>query len=130
MGTGQPAPSDHRVILGNTGQNVLGLGVGAVATFAAQVVMTRELGEASFGVVTFTTQFAFIAAAASRFGMDVANVRLVAILVGARRGGPNRDLVRRSASIAAAVSIAFAVGRLVSRLPGWPTVRLDVEGRR
>ena len=73
---------DQRVILGNTGQNVLGLAIGAVATFAAQVIMTRRLGDGGFGVVTVTTQFAFIAAAATRFGMDVANVRLVAILVG------------------------------------------------
>ena len=28
--------SDQRVILGNTGQNVLGLAIGAVATFAAR----------------------------------------------------------------------------------------------
>ena len=74
--------SDHRVIVGQTGQNVLGLAIGAVATFAAQVLMTRTLGDEAFGVVTLTTQAAFIAAAATRFGMDVANVRLVAILAG------------------------------------------------
>ena len=73
---------DQRVILGNTGKNVLGLAIGASATFAAQVIMTNRLGDQGFGIVTLTTQFAFIAAAATRFGMDVANVRLVAILVG------------------------------------------------
>ena len=77
-----PGGSDQRVILGNTGQNVLGLAIGALATFAAQVIMTQRLGDRAYGVVTLTTQFAFIAAAATRFGMDVANVRLVAILVG------------------------------------------------
>jgi len=58
---------DQRNILGNTGQNVLGLAIGALATFAAQVLMTRALGAQEFGVVTMTTQFAFIAAAATRF---------------------------------------------------------------
>jgi O-antigen/teichoic acid export membrane protein len=100
--------SDHRTILGNTGQNVLGLGIGAVALFAAQVLMTNTLGDQAFGVVTLTTQFAFIAAAATRFGMDVADVRLVAILVGREQSGRARGLVARSVLIAAAVSIPFA----------------------
>ncbi|MGQ0670739.1 MAG: lipopolysaccharide biosynthesis protein, partial [Actinomycetota bacterium] len=100
---------DQRNILGNTGQNVLGLGIGALATFAAQVLMTNILGADAFGIVTFTTQFAFIAAAASRFGMDVANVRLVAILVGRGENGRVRRLVSRSAWIALAVSGVFAV---------------------
>ena len=39
------ATSDQRIILGNTGQNVLGLAIGAVATFAAQVIMTNALGD-------------------------------------------------------------------------------------
>ena len=101
--------SDQRVILGNTGQNVLGLAIGAAATFAAQVIMTRRLGDRSFGIVTLTTQFAFIAAAATRFGMDVANVRLVAILVGRAEAARSRTLVRRAGLIATAVSVPFAV---------------------
>ncbi|MGH2525484.1 MAG: lipopolysaccharide biosynthesis protein, partial [Actinomycetota bacterium] len=100
---------DQRIILGNTGQNVLGLAIGAVATFAAQVIITRRLGDEGFGVVTLTTQFAFIAAAATRFGMDVANVRLVAILVGRAQAARARGLVRRSAAIAAAISVPFGV---------------------
>ncbi|HSL15555.1 MAG TPA: oligosaccharide flippase family protein, partial [Actinomycetota bacterium] len=96
---------DQRNILGNTGQNVLGLAVGAVATFVAQVLMTNALGAGRFGVVTLTTQFAFIAAAGTRFGMDVANVRLVAILMGRGESGRVRGLVRRSAAIAAVVSV-------------------------
>jgi O-antigen/teichoic acid export membrane protein len=98
---------DQRIILGNTGQNVLGLAIGALATFAAQVIFTRSLGDEGFGVVTLTTQFAFIAAAATRFGMDVANVRLVAILVGRSQAARARGLVRRSAAIAAAISVPF-----------------------
>jgi O-antigen/teichoic acid export membrane protein len=101
--------SDHRVIVGQTGQNVLGLAIGAVATFAAQVLITNALGDEAFGVVTLTTQAAFIAAAATRFGMDVANVRLVAILAGRYVAALARGLVRRSVGIAAAVSVPFSV---------------------
>jgi O-antigen/teichoic acid export membrane protein len=103
---------DQRVILGNTGQNVLGLGIGALATFAAQVIMTNRLGDRGFGIVTLTTQFAFIAAAATRFGMDVANVRLVAILVGRGQSSRSRGLVRRAVAIATVVSIPFAIAAL------------------
>ncbi len=104
-----PRGSDQRVILGNTGQNVLGLAIGAVATFAAQVIMTQRLGDRAYGIVTVTTQFAFIAAAATRFGMDVANVRLVAILVGRNEAAHSRALVRRGAMIASGVSVPFAL---------------------
>ncbi len=103
------AGSDQRVIVGQTGQNVLGLAVGAAATFAATVMMSNRLGKSAFGVVTLTTQFAFVAAAATRFGMDVANVRLVAILVGSARSARARGLVRRSTIIAAIVSITFGI---------------------
>jgi O-antigen/teichoic acid export membrane protein len=99
--------ADQRVIVGQTGQNVVGLAVGAAATFAAQVLMSNRLGQEAFGVVTLATQFAFVAAAATRFGMDVANVRLVSILVGSARGGRARGLVRRSTWIAAVVSVGF-----------------------
>jgi O-antigen/teichoic acid export membrane protein len=109
--------ADQRNILGNTGQNVLGLGIGAAATFVAQVLMTRTLGDERYGVVTLTTQFAFIAAAATRFGMDVANVRLVAILVGRGENGRVRSLVRRSAVIAGAVSLAFGIASFLAS--GW-----------
>ena len=110
-------PGDQRVILGNTGQNVLGLAIGAIATFGANVIMTNRLGDEGFGVVTLTTQFAFIAAAATRFGMDVANVRLVAILAGRGQAARARGLVRRSALIAAAVSIP--IGVVVFLLAPW-----------
>ncbi len=119
---------DQRIILGNTGQNVLGLAIGALATFAAQVIITRRLGDEGFGVVTLTTQFAFIAAAATRFGMDVANVRLVAILVGRAQAARARGLVRRSAAIAAAISVPVGVAvfllapRLAEAFSGRPDV--------
>lgn len=120
--------ADQRTILGNTGQNVLGLAIGALATFAAQVLMTNVLGDQSFGIVTLTTQFAFIAAAATRFGMDVANVRLVAILAGRGETARARGMVNRSVLIAAAVSIPFAAlvfaaaGLLAERFSALPDV--------
>ncbi|MGH2680555.1 MAG: MATE family efflux transporter [Actinomycetota bacterium] len=109
--------SDQRVIVGQTGQNVLGLAIGAVATFAAQVLITNSLGDQAFGVVTLTTQAAFIAAAATRFGMDVANVRLVAILAGRGEVARARGLVRRSLLIAAAVSVPLAAAAFLAS--GW-----------
>jgi O-antigen/teichoic acid export membrane protein len=107
--TTSPVRSDQRIIVGQTGQNILGLAIGALATFSAQVIMTNRLGDRSFGIVTVTTQFAFIAAAATRFGMDVANVRLVAILAGRGWLARTRGLVRRSAAIATAISLPFAI---------------------
>jgi O-antigen/teichoic acid export membrane protein len=115
--------SDQRLIVGQTGQNVLGLGIGAVATFAAQVLITNALGDQAFGVVTLTTQAAFVAAAATRFGMDVANVRLIAILAGRGQVVRARGLVRRSAAIAAAVSVPFAALAFVSA--GWLAERFS-----
>ena len=80
--------------------------------------MTRRLGDEGFGIVTLTTQFAFIAAAATRFGMDVANVRLVAILVGRMTGGalarPRAPGGHRSRP---SVSIPFAI--VVLALSPW-----------
>jgi len=100
---------DQRDILGGAGQNVIGLAAGVLTTFATQVIMTRGLGPALFGVVTLTTQFAFIASTATRFGMDVANVRLVAILVGRGESGRTRPLVRTSAIIAGVISVLVGV---------------------
>jgi O-antigen/teichoic acid export membrane protein len=100
---------DQRDILGGAGQNVIGLVAGVLATFVTQIVMTRTLGASIFGVVTVATQFAFIASAATRFGMDVANVRLVAILQGQGLRDRMRGLVRKSAAIALVVSGVAAV---------------------
>jgi O-antigen/teichoic acid export membrane protein len=109
--------SDQRLIVGQTGQNVLGLGIGAIATFVAQVLITNALGDQAFGVVTLTTQGAFVAAAATRFGMDVANVRLIAILEGRGQVARARGLVRRSTAITLAVSIPVAAIAYASA--GW-----------
>ena len=109
--------ADQRDILGGAGQNVIGLAAGVLATFVTQIVMTRTLGASIFGVVTVTTQFAFIASTATRFGMDVANVRLVAILVVRGEQGRVRPLVRKSAIVSTVVSVA--VGLVVFLLASW-----------
>jgi O-antigen/teichoic acid export membrane protein len=109
--------ADQRDILGGAGQNVVGLAAGVLATFVTQIVMTRTLGASIFGIVTVTTQFAFIASTATRFGMDVANVRLVAILVGRGEPGRVRPLVRKSAVISGVVSVS--VGLVIFALAGW-----------
>jgi O-antigen/teichoic acid export membrane protein len=101
--------ADQRDILGGAGQNVIGLAAGVLATFATQVIMTRALGSSLFGVVTVTTQFAFIASTATRFGMDVANVRLIAILMGRGEAGRVRPLVRKSVAIAGTASLVVAL---------------------
>src|SRR5207247_10788106 len=108
---------DQRGIIGGAGQNVVGLAAGVLATFVTQIVMTRTLGPSIFGVVTVATQFAFIASTATRFGMDVANVRLVAILVGRGEQGRVRRLVTKSAVISGVVSVVVAV--IVFGLAGW-----------
>jgi O-antigen/teichoic acid export membrane protein len=112
---------DQRDILGGAGQNVIGLAAGVLTAFATQVIMTRGLGPALFGVVTLTTQFAFIASTATRFGMDVANVRLVAILLGQGEPGRTRSLVRKSAVIAAVISaiVGLVVVLLAGTLSDW-----------
>ncbi len=116
--------ADQRDIIGGAGQNVIGLAAGVLATFATQVIMTRSLGAALFGVVTLTTQFAFIASTATRFGMDVANVRLVAILMGRGEAGRVRPLVRTSAIIATVVSVAVGIVVVLPRRLALDRLRL------
>ena len=65
------------------------------------VVRRRRRGRDRAGIVTVGTQFAFIAAAGTRFGMDMASVRYVAIEVGAGHPGRVRTVVARSVLIAA-----------------------------
>ena len=81
---------DQLNILSGTGQNAIGLVIAVVATFATQVLITRAFGRAGprvFGIVTIATQIAFVGSYFTRYGMDAASVRLVAIQVG--RGIPS-----------------------------------------
>ncbi len=101
---------DHLTILAGTGQNIAGLGVFVVASFAMNILVARAFGRgsAAFGQVTLATQLAFVAGAATRFGMDMAAVRRVAIEVGKGEGGRSRAVVRIAVTIALAASIAVA----------------------
>src|SRR5262249_56842960 len=109
----------------------VGLGVFVIGSCAAHVLIARSSGGGQAGaialaIVTVGTQFAFILAAGSRFGMDMAAVRYVAIDVGAGHPGRIRPLVGRAIEIAALVSIAvgglvfLAAGPLGRALGGTP----------
>ena len=112
FGLGDEGSRDHVTILAGTGQNVVGLAVFVVASFAMNILVARAFGKgsAAFGQVTLATQLAFVAGAATRFGMDMAAVRRVAIEVGKGEAGRSRAIVR------IAVSIAFAVSCVVAGL--------------
>ena len=109
LGTGEGS-SDHMTILSGTGQNIVGLGVFVVASFAMNILLARAFGKgsAAFGQVTLATQLAFVVGAATRFGMDMAAVRRVAIEVGKGEGARSRAIVRIAVRITLAMSIAAA----------------------
>jgi O-antigen/teichoic acid export membrane protein len=106
---------DHLAILSGTGQNIAGLVVYVLATFGTTVLISRAFepnGASVLGVVTLATQFAFVAGAATRFGMDMAAVRRVAVDVGQGEPGRARGVVARAVAIAAVASAAGAVAVL------------------
>ncbi len=110
---------DRKTILAGTGQNIVGLGVYVVASFGMSILIARAFGAGSgqFGQITLMTQFAFVAGAATRFGMDMASVRRVAIEAGKGEPGRSRAIVRIAAGIAAAVSVLVAAIVLVAAVP-------------
>ncbi len=99
---------DYLNILSGTSQNIAGIVVAALATFAAQILLTRTLGSAGFGVVTVMTQAAFVLSFATRAGMDMAVLRDVAIETGSGRYDKIRVPVARATQIAGLVSLAAA----------------------
>ncbi|MFP5351863.1 MAG: MATE family efflux transporter [Actinomycetota bacterium] len=113
VGTAQPSGgrSDYLNILSGTSQNVVGIVVAALATFAVNILMSNSLGPEAFGVVTVVTQAAFVASFASRAGMDMAVLRDVAVEVGQGRYDRIRVPVARATLIGTVVSLA--VGALV-----------------
>lgn len=110
MSRRREGPSDYLSILAGTSQNLVGLVLAALATFAVQIVLTRALGPEGFGVVTVLTQAVFVLSFATRAGMDMAVLRSVAIETGRGR----LDLVR--APVARAVLIAGLVSVIASLL--------------
>ena len=102
---------DQLTILSGTGQNIVGLGVFVLASFGMNILIARAFGgdSAAFGQITLITQLAFVAGAATRFGMDMAAVRRVAIDVGQGHPGRVRSVVRIAAGIALIVSVFVAL---------------------
>jgi O-antigen/teichoic acid export membrane protein/ribosomal protein S18 acetylase RimI-like enzyme len=110
---------DRLTILAGTAQNVVGLAVFVVASFAMNILIARAFGgdSAAFGQVTLATQLAFVAGAATRFGMDMASVRRVAIEVGKGEPGRSRAIVRIAVLIALGVSAVVAAAAFLLAAP-------------
>ena len=100
--------SEERALLSGTAANVAGLCVGVAAAMGTQILLGRTLLPGAFGIVTVAVQVAFVASAGSRFGMDMAAVRLVAIGRGAKEADHLRSLVDRCALVAFAARIVLA----------------------
>ena len=100
--------SEERTLLAGTAANVIGLGVGIASALGLQILLGRTLVPGAFGLVTEAVQVAFVASAGSRFGMDMAAVRLVSIGRGAGAAGHLRSLVERCALAALGASIVLA----------------------
>jgi O-antigen/teichoic acid export membrane protein len=108
--------SEERTLLTGTALNVVGLVAGVFAALGVQILLGHTLPPGGFGLVTVAVQVAFVASAGSRFGMDMAAVRLVAIGRGAHDVGNLRSLVERCAGIAFAASVLLA-GLLAATAP-------------
>jgi O-antigen/teichoic acid export membrane protein len=103
-----PGVREERTLLVGTAANVAGLLVGVAAAFGVQILLGRTLAPGGFGLVTVAVQVAFVASAGSRFGMDMASVRLVAIGRGADASSHLRSLVDRCALVAFGASLLVA----------------------
>jgi O-antigen/teichoic acid export membrane protein len=111
-----PRSSAERTLGAGTATNVVGLVVGVCAALGVQLLLGHALLPGEFGLVTVAVQVAFVASAGSRFGMDMAAVRLVAIGRGAQATGNLRSLVDRCALTALAASVVLA-GALAATAP-------------
>lgn len=100
---------DYLSILSGTSQNVVGIVIAALATLAAQVILTNTLGAEGYGVVTVITQALFVASFATRAGMDMAVLRDVAVEAGVGRFDKVRAPVARAALVAGSVSTLVAI---------------------
>ncbi len=102
------ARADYLSILSGTGQNVIGIVIAALATLAANILLSRALGPGGFGIVTVMSQAAFVLSFATRAGMDMAVLRDVAVEIGVGRSDRIRVGVSRATAIAALTSLAAA----------------------
>jgi O-antigen/teichoic acid export membrane protein len=119
--------SDYLSILSGTTQNIAGIVVAALATFAVNVLMSNALGAEGFGIVTVVTQAAFVASFATRAGMDMAVLRDVAVEVGQSRYERIRSQVSRANLIGFGVSALVAV--VVLLVPDRVGSLFSLEGR-
>jgi O-antigen/teichoic acid export membrane protein len=101
--------SDEHTLLAGTGANVVGLAAGVLAAFGVQLLLGRSLPHGGLALVTVAVQFAFVAAAGARFGMDLAAVRAAAIGAGGGDIAALRSLVDRCGGIALGVGAVLAV---------------------
>ena len=117
---GSDTSSDRVRILAGAGQNLLGLVIFVLATLGTNVLISRAFGRqgpSALGIVTLATQLAFVGGAATRFGMDMAAVRRVAIDVGRGEGARVRSVVHRAALIAGGISAVAAVALFFAARP-------------
>jgi O-antigen/teichoic acid export membrane protein len=110
---------DRLSILSGTGQNIGGLAIFVLASFGMNILIARTFGKgsAAFGQITLITQLAFVAGAATRFGMDMAAVRRVAIETGRGEAGRSRAIVRLAIVIALAVSVVTGIATALAANP-------------
>jgi O-antigen/teichoic acid export membrane protein len=120
FGLSGEGPRDHLTILAGTGQNIVGLAVFVLASFGMNILIAHAFHgrrSGALGLVTLATQLAFVAGAATRFGMDMAAVRRVAIEVGKGEPGRSRAIVRLALSIAVVVSAIVAAAAFLLAAP-------------
>jgi O-antigen/teichoic acid export membrane protein len=122
------APRDVSVLLSGIAQNVVGIGVAGVAAFVVQILTSRRLGAAGFGVVTLLTQAVFVVSFATRAGMDMAVLRKVAIEAGRGRWGQIRVPVARAALIAALTSAVAAAALVAGSRTVLEVLRIEASG--
>lgn len=101
--------SDHLSILSGTAQNIAGIAIAALATFATNLLVSNTLGPTAFGIVTIATQGAFVISFATRAGMDMAVLRDVAVERGVGRVDRIRTPVARATAIAGLVSLVSGI---------------------
>jgi O-antigen/teichoic acid export membrane protein len=124
------ARGDLLSILSGTTQNVVGIVIAAVATFAAQILMTRKFGPEGFGIVTIMTQGAFVLSFLTRAGMDMAVLRDVAIDAGRGSVDRIRVPVARATAIALVASTVAALTMVLASDAIRDLFRIDVQTGR
>ena len=98
-------------LLSGTGQNIVGLGVFVIASLGTSVLVSNVLGPTALGVVTLTTQFAFVGGAGTRFGTHVlTDSPGVRWRLGKRSGTGRSNLVLRAPQQPGRYTLTVGVG--------------------